>query len=214
MVMVVKKGRVSVVVVVSAVALCLVAASLGLQGCGKDRAKQDFVHGLISIIEGNQSQTEIAEEGQKAFIAYYESGFTDLESAAKAAQSFNLSNEKDAGSLSQLLALQKPDGEAEEIAEKLRAGIETMDRGNSLYAAELKKAPDQSVEERSKVFEATVEAMNLYLEGITTIISSCEMLRDYAEKNGLEGVEDIGSWIDKFADEKGSIERALEYMPR
>lgn len=185
-----------------------------MQGCGKNQAKQDFVSDLISIIEENQSETEIAEEGQKAFVAYYESGFTDLESAAKAAESFTMSNEKDAESLKDLQALQKPDGEAQEIVEKLRSGIETMDKGNSLYAAELEKAPDQSEEERSNVFKATVEAMNLYLEGITAIISSCEMLRDYAEKNGLEGTKDIETWINKFKGEKNSIKQVLEYMPQ
>ncbi len=202
-------GKKSIVLPASLTALLIVGALSALPGCGKDQAKQAFVDGVISVIEKNQSQPEIAEKGKEAFMGYYQSAFTDLESAAKAAESFTLSNEKDAESLKDLQALGKPDSEAEEIADKLRSGIETMDKGNSIYATELEKAPGQSEEERSKVFEATVEAMNLYLEGITAVISSCEMLRDYAEKNGLEGTKDIEKWIEKFTEEKKSIEQSL-----
>ena len=197
---------------VSALAVSLVAASLGLQGCGKDQAKQDFVDGVISIIEKNQSQPEIAEKGRNAFMAYYRSAFTDLESAAAAAESFTLSNEKDARSLQDLQALGKPDAEAEEIAGKLRSGIETMDEGNAVYASELEKAPGQSVEERSKVFQATAGAMDLYLDGISAIISSCEMLGEYAKKHGLDGAAEISKWVDKFTEERESIEEAAGQM--
>ncbi|MBC7246915.1 MAG: hypothetical protein H5T73_03930 [Actinobacteria bacterium] len=199
-------------VLLGALALSSVAATLGLQGCGKDQAKQDFVDGVIAIIEENQSQPEIAAQGQAALTAYYESGFTDLASAAAAAQSFIASNEKDTRSLDDLRVLQKPDGEAGEIADTLRSGIEIMDEGNSVFASELEKAPRQSVEERSELLGSTMEAMNLYLEGISAIISSCEMLRDYAKKYGLDGHEDIQTWIDKFTGEKESIEKAIQYM--
>ncbi len=204
-----EKQRVHVRIIMAATALCLAAASLGLQGCGKDQAKQDFVNGLISIIEDNQSQPEIAEKGRSAFMAYYRSAFTDLESAAAAAESFTLSNEKDAGSLARLQALEKPDGQAEEIAAGLREGIETMDRGNAFFASELARAPEQSVEERSMIFQSTEEAMALYLDGISAIISACEMLRDYAKEHGLDGVADIEKWIEKFGAEKESIERSM-----
>lgn len=200
----------SIPMLLAAVAACLIAALLGLQGCGKDQSQQDFVDGMLSIIEENQSQTEIAEKGQAAFMAYYESGFTDLENAAAAAESFTLSNQKDAQSLKELQALEKPDQEARDIADTLRSGVETMDRGNSAYAAELEKAPNQSVEERSMVFAAAAEAMNLYLEGITDIVAACEMLREYAEENGLEGAEDIKAWMDKFTEEKNSLEQSMQ----
>lgn len=202
----VKKG---LALIAPVTAFFVLVASMTLQGCGKDQAKQDFVDGVISIIEKNQSQPEIAEKGREAFMAYYRSSFTDLDSAAAAAESFTLSNEKDAGSLKDLQALQKPDGEAEEIAAKLLKGIETMDEGNSIFAAELGKAPQQSVEERAKVFQATEGAMGLYLEGIEAIISSCEMLRDYARKHGLDGVGEIEKWMDKFTEEKKAIEQSM-----
>ena len=142
-------------------------------------------------------------------MAYYSSSFTDLESAAAAAESFTLSNDKDARSLQDLQALGKPDAEAQEIAGKLRAGVEAMDEGNAVYAAELEKAPGQSVEERSKIFQAAAGAMDLYLDGIGAIISSCEMLAEYAKKHGLDGAAEISKWADKLTQEKESIEQSI-----
>ena len=196
----------------AAVAVCLIATALGLQGCGGDQSKQDFVNDVLSIITENQSQTEIAAEGQAAFQAYYQSGFTDLESAAAAAESFAKSNEKDEVSLQSLEALDTPDEAAGGIVDLLVAGIETMDDGNTVYQEELEKAPEQSVEERSQVFVAAAQAMGIYLEGISAIITSFELLLDYVKTNGLEGEEEIGSWCEKFQAEKESLEQSLEAM--
>ncbi len=189
------------------VALFITVASLGLQGCGKDQSKQKFVDGIISIIEENQSQPEIEEKGEAAFTSYYQSGFTDLESAAAAEKSFNMSNEKDRKSLESLHSMEKPDMKAQEIVDKLVAGVETMDEGNTIFAKELLKAPSQSVEERSKIFVTAAHAMELYIEGLKTIIASCELLQDYIKANSLEGADKIKKWIDKFVQEKESIER-------
>ncbi len=205
-----KRSLMSVLVV--GVSVCLFAALLGLTGCGGDQSKQDFVNGLLSIVDENQSQQEIAEEGRDAFQAYYGSGFTDLESAAMAAESFNESNEKDELSLQDLEALEKPDAEAQEIAAKLRSGIETMDDGNDIYAEELEKAPEQNVEERSLIFVAAGEALVIYLKGISDIVASFEQLLDYAKTNGLEGQEEIESWYERFQGEKESIEQTMEAM--
>jgi len=199
-------------VLAAGLTVCIFAALLGLPGCGSDQSKQDFVNGVLSIIEENQSQTEIAQEGQAAFQAYYQSGFTDLESAAAASESFVKSNEKDELSLQDLEGLEKPDEAAQGIVDVLVAGIETMDDGNSVYVEELAKAPEQSVEERSQVFVAAGQVMGIYLEGISAIIASFELLLDYAQTNGLEGEEEIQSWHDKFQAEKENLERALESM--
>ncbi len=200
-----KKGIIFALAV--AISFWGVAASLGLQGCGKDRSKQKFVDEIISIIEENQSQPEIGEKGKAAFMSYYQSGFTDLDSAAAAAKSFNMSNEKDSQSLASLNAMAKPDKKAEEIVDKLCAGIEKMDEGNAIFAVELMKAPSQSPEVRSNIFATTGQARELYLEGLETIIASCELLRDYIKSNGLDGVDKINKWIDKFVEEKKSLER-------
>jgi hypothetical protein len=199
-------------ILMAAVAVCLIATTLGLQGCGDNQSKQDFVNGILSIIEENQSQTAIAAEGQAAFQAYYQSGFTDLDSAAAAADSFIKSNEKDELSLQSLEELNKPDEAAQGIVDVLVAGIETMDDGNSVYVEELAKAPEQSVDERSQVFVAAGQVMGIYLEGISAIVASFELLLDYAKTNGLEGEEEIQSWHDRFQGEKESIEQSLEAM--
>jgi len=199
-------------VLVAGLSICLFTVFLGLPGCGSDQSKQDFVDGLLSIIEENQSQQEIAAEGQAAFQAYYQSGFTDLESAAAAAESFAKSNEKDELSLQELETLEKPDATAQEIADKLREGIETMDDGNDIYAEQLEKAPEQTVDERSLIFAAAGEAMAVYLNGISDIVTSFEQLLDYAKTNGLEGQDEIESWYERFQSEKDSIEQSMEAM--
>jgi hypothetical protein len=204
------RKRSSALIIMAGITVCLVATSLGFAGCGSDQSKQDFVNGMLSIIEENQAQPEIAEAGQAAFQVYHQSGFTDLESAAAAADSFNKSNEKDDLSLRDLEALQKPDENAEEIAGIFGSGIDTMDEGNTVYARELDKAPGQSVEERSQIFAASGEAMGDYLEGIADIIASFELLLDYVKDNGLEGEEDIQGWLDGFHSEKDSIEQSLK----
>jgi hypothetical protein len=205
-----KRYYMSALVVI--LASCMFASMLALTGCGDDQAKQDFVNGVLSIMEENQSQPEIAAEGQQAFQAYFQSGFADLESAEKAADSFALSNEKDARSLQSLEALEKPDESAEEIASSLRLGIETMDEGNSVYEDALREAPEQSVEERSQIFASTATAMSLYLEGIDLIILSFESLLEYTKANGLEGEQEVDNWYQKFKSEKESIERSMEAM--
>jgi hypothetical protein len=200
------------VILMAVMAVSLVAATAGLQGCGSDQSKQDFVDSVLSIIEENQSNTEIVQEGQVAFQAYYQSGFTDLESAAGAAESFVKSNEKDALSLQKLRELDKPDEAAQEIVDTLASGIETMDEGNSAYAEELGKAPEQSVEERSQIFVIAVDVMGVYLEGIDDIIASCAQLLDYAQTNGLEGEQEIEDWYNKFQAERDAMLQSMEAM--
>jgi hypothetical protein len=204
--------RYYVLVLAVTLAFCMLASTLALTGCGNDQAKQDFVNGILSLIEENQSQPEIAAEGQQAFQAYFQSGFSDLESAEKAADSFASSNEKDALSLQSLDALEKPDESAEEIAATLRLGILTMDEGNSVYEDALREAPEQSEEERSQIFASTGAAMSLYLEGIDLIISSFESLLEYTKTNGLEGEQEVDNWYRKFQSEKESIEQSMEAM--
>jgi hypothetical protein len=193
-------------------ATCLVATFLGMQGCGNDQSKQEFVNDLLSIIEENQAKKGAGQEGSAAFQAYYQSGFTDLESAAAAAESFAMSNEKDVLSLQSLEDLNKPDEAAEDIVDILSSGIKTIDDGNTIYVEEFEKAPAQSVEDRPLIFVITSEVLGIYLEGITIIITSFERLLDYAKTNGLEGVEEIETWHDKFVGEKESIEQSTQAM--
>jgi hypothetical protein len=206
------RKRYYVPVLVMVLAACMLASLLALTGCGDDQAKQDFVNGMLSIMEENQSQPEIAAEGQQAFLAYSESGFTDLESAKKAADSFAASNEKDAQSLQRLDALEKPDESAQEVASTLQLGNLTMDEGNTIYEDALREAPEQSEEERSQIFASTGVAMSLYLEGIEHIISAFESLLEYTKTNGLEGEQEVDSWYQKFKSEKESIEQSMEAM--
>lgn len=197
--------------VVPLVAVLVMSAAIFMQGC-KDQAKQDFVNGILSIIEANQAQPEIAEEGSSAFQAYVMSGFNDLENARKAAESFARSIEKDQSSLERLEALSLPDDQAATIAGMLEEGIVIMDEGNALYVEELAKAPTQSVEERSMIFEKAGAAMGMYLEGLSAIIASLEELLEYSKTNKLEGEQEINTWIDKFKKEKQNLEDAMQYM--
>lgn len=197
---------------VAALAASLILAALAVQGCGDSQAKQDFADEVLSIMEDNQSQPEIAEEGQEAFQAYYQSGFTDLESAQRASDSFTRSNQKDEDSLNRLDGMEKPDDAARDIVQKLSLGITVMDEGNSMNAEELDKAADQSVEERSQIFAMTAEAMGKYLEGIELIITAFEGLLDYVRENELQGEQTVETWLERFQGERESIEQALEAM--
>ncbi len=189
---------------------------LGAAGCGgkgADQAKQAFVDGIISILEDNQSHPEIMEEGQKAFIAYYQSGFGDLEKAAAAAESFEKSNEKDAGTLRELGELEKPDDRASAIAAGLEEGIRTMDEGNSRYAEELRRAAGQSQEQRAGINEAGKAIMERhYLPGLDAIISALDGLSGYVRDHGLQGEKRLQEMLDKFRQERRETEMSLKYM--
>ncbi len=207
--------RASAMGIMLAAAVSLSAAAF-LPGCGNkgpDQAKQRFADGIIGIIRENQSQPEIAEEGQQAFAAYYQSGFSDLESAARAAQSFEESNRKDAGSLTELEALEKPDQKAESIASGMAGGIRLMDEGNSLYAEELRKAPGQSQEERANINEAGKSIMEIYyLEGLDAIIAALNDLAGYIKANKLNGADEVQGWLERFRGERKDIEYSLRFM--
>jgi len=191
----------------------IIVASPALQGCASNQTKQDFVNEILSIMDQNQaSSPDLSKEGGEAFQAYYMSGFTDLESAQRVADTYRKSNEKDEVSLAQLEGMHKPDGDAERITDKLRQGIETMDDGNRINIEELEKAPQQTVEERAGILEKSGEALGIYLEGITLIIDSFEALLDYVQANGLEGADTIRTWLDSFKQEKEGIEQSLSSL--
>jgi hypothetical protein len=205
--------RIIKLLMITALLGIMATASLALQGCGSDQAKQDFVNEIISVMEQNQaSSPDLSKEGGEAFQAYYMSGFTDLESAQKVADTYQRSNEKDEVSLTQLEEMNKPDSDAEQVVSKLQQGIETMDDGNTLNIEELEKAPDQTVEERALISEKSGEALVIYLEGITLIIESFDMLLDYVQSNNLEGADVIQVWLDSFNTEKEGIEQSLSAM--
>lgn len=207
------KARAVKLVSAAAVLGTIIAASLILQGCGGDHTKQDFVNEILSIMEQNQaSSPDLSKEGAEAFQAYYVSGFTDLESAQKVADTYRKSNEKDEVSLSQLEGMNKPDADAQRITDKLRRGIETMDGGNSINIEELEKAPQQTVEERALILEKSGEALGVYLEGMNLLIDSFQELLDYVQANGLEGADAVQVWLDSFQQEKEGIEESLSSL--
>lgn len=206
-------GRIIKLFLIAALLGIMATASLALQGCGSDQAKQDFVNEIISIMEQNQaSSPDLSKEGGEAFQAYFMSGFTDLESAQKVADTYTKSNEKDEVSLSQLEEMNKPDSDAEQMVSKLQQGIETMDEGNTLSIDGLEKAPEQTVEERALITEKSTVSLVIYLEGINLIIESFEMLLDYVQSNNLEGADVIQIWLDSFNAEKEGIEQSLSAM--
>lgn len=203
-----RKKRVAGILITVVLGATIVLTSVALQGCGDDTAKQDFVDGVLSTMNENQAHSEIAQEGSEAFTAYAQSGFTDVESALKAADSFWDSNTKDEETLVDLDGLNKPDDDAESIVDTLEKGIKTMDEGNTINAEELDKAPDQSMEERAMIFNSSLMAMDEYIEGVSQIVESYQGLLDYAKTNSLEGQDEIQEWIDKFEEEKESLEQS------
>ena len=189
--------------------LTAVLASCG----GKDQRKQQFADGVVRLIRENQSRPEIKEEGKAAFQRYYMSGFSDLESAAAAAESFEKSNEKDQGTLQELASLEKPDDRAAEIAAGLEEGIRTMDEGNARYADELRRAPEQGPEERANINSAGKAIMErYYLVGLDAIISALEGLSGYMRDNGLRGEEQLRDLLEGLRQERRDLELSIHYM--
>lgn len=119
---------------------------------------------------------------------------------------------KDQSTQARLKALSRPDDQAANVADMLEGGIVIMDGGNALYVDELAKAPAQSVEERSMIFEKTGAAMGMYLEGLDAIIASFWELPEYAKDNKLDGEKYINTWINKFEKEKQGLEDAMRKM--
>lgn len=193
------------------VCLTCVAMAAGivlLPGCGKNtQAMQDFVDGYLKIMAELESKPEVAAEGREASIAYASSGYTDLESAAKAQESYEVSSENDKSALESLSSLGKPDEEAVEISDKLSDGVTKVDEGNTMFAEGLAKAPSQTVEERAATSADISLAMAAYAEGMGMIVSSLEDLVGYIEDNSLEGTEQAKEWYEKIKSELDMVEQ-------
>ena len=181
-----------------------------LPGCGEDKeSMQAFAQGIVNVMNQLQSQSEVKEAGRKAAYAYMESGYTDLESAAKAGESFEESSKNDQEALGDLDALEKPDDDAEKIARELREGIVKVDEGNSRFAENYARAPEQTVEERQATAADVMPAMTLYVEGMTKIVTSLADLKEYVESNDLDNVTEVGKWLDQIKEE---LEEVKQYV--
>ena len=117
-------------------------------------------------MEELESQPEVAEEGREASMAYMSSGYTDLDNAKKAQESYEKSSTHDQEVLRELEMLNRPDKEAEAIADDFYNGVKKVDEGNAKFAEDLSKAPDQTVEERAATAQNIEPAMSLYAEGM------------------------------------------------
>ncbi len=196
------------IIVVSAI-IGLMTASLALfPGCGPNKEKlQIFVNGYLDIMEELESKPEIAQGGQQASMAYASSGYTDLESAEKARKSYEESMKNDKQALKKLDALERPDKEAEEIADTLYEGVEKVDQGNSKFASDLAKAEDQTVEERATTAQNIGPAMSMYTDGMTKVVDSLDKLLDYIKSNDLEGESETKEWHEQIKEELDTVKK-------
>ena len=205
-----KTGKYFRLSVVFAVVSVMTACLFLLPGCGEDKAAmQAFAEGVVDVMNQLQSKPEVAQEGRTAAMAYMNSGYTDLESAAKAQASYEESGKNDQEAIKELDALQKPDDDAEKIAKELREGILKVDEGNTKFAENYAKAPEQTVEERQATAADVMAPMTLYVDGMTKIVASLKDLKDYVESNDLESVTEVGKWYDQI---KGELEEVKKYL--
>lgn len=199
-------------VLACAVTMAVVLCSLLAQGCGESKqAQQEFVDGYLSVMEQLQSKPEVAQEGRTAYMAYVSSGFTDLASAQKAQKSYELSSANDKAAQKQLASLTKPDDKAEALAKSLNNGISEVDEGNVKFAADLGKAPTQTVEQRAATAQDIGPAMSSYVKGMTQIVASLAGLKAYATANDLEGEEALTKWHEQI---KGELDMVKQYAPQ
>jgi len=203
-----KTGRYARLIIVFAVVAAMTAGLFLLSGCGEDKeSMQAFAEGIVDVMNQLQSQTEVKEAGQQAAYAYMESGYTDVESAKKAGESFVESSKNDQKAMENLDALEKPDDDAEKIASELREGIVKVDEGNSKFAENYAKAPEQTVEERAATSADVMPAMTLYVEGMTKIVASLADLKKYVESNDLDPVTEVGKWLDQIREELEEVKK-------
>lgn len=180
----------------------LLALAILLPGCGADKAKmQSFVDGYLNVMEALQSNPEVAQTGREAAMKYASSGYTDLESAKKAQQSFEESIKKDQAALVELKAVEKPDETSKKMSKDLQLGVEEVDEGNRMLADNYAKAPGQSVEQRAATAADIGGAMKLYVEGMGKIVSSLALLETYIKDNGLQGGAEAKKWHDQIEQE-------------
>ena len=162
---------------------------------------QTFVDGYLGVVNKLQSKPEIGQQGREAYTTYASSGYTDLESAEKAKKSYEDTLKLDKECLVELDALEKPDEDAEWIADGLYKGVQTIDNSNTEFKNDLEMARDQTVEERSATAQNIQPKMDLWKEGLEKIIESMGSLDDYVKNNGLEGASEIQEWLDTFNEE-------------
>ncbi len=180
----------------------MAAYLLLVPGCGANKEKmQTFVDGYLGVVNKLQSKPEIGQQGREAYTTYASSGYTDLESAEKAKKSYEDTLKLDKECLVELDALEKPDEDAEWIADGLYKGVQTIDNSNTEFKNDLEMARDQTVEERSATAQNIQPKMDLWKEGLEKIIESMGSLDDYVKNNGLEGASEIQEWLDTFNEE-------------
>ena len=87
-----------------------------------------------------------------------------------------------------------------------------MDQGTTVFFEELGKAPGQTVEERARVFESAAAAMDFFLEGPGSIISSMEELQRFGREHKLQGEDSARIWVKKSKAKKKSMEDSTRKM--
>lgn len=193
------------------VAVALLACAFFAAGCGTDKAgMQAFADGVTDVMTTLESKPEVAEAGREASMKYTSSGFTDLESAKKAEESYRKSSENDEAAIEELKKLEKPDDEAKKIASDLQLGVIEVDEGNRMFADSLAKAPAQTVEERAAEAGNVEPELKLYSEGMGRIVGALAALMTYIKSNGLEGYDEAKKWHDKIEGEKEGVDAYLK----
>ncbi|MBN1288375.1 MAG: hypothetical protein JXA49_01895 [Actinobacteria bacterium] len=189
-------------VMVSAfVTAILLIVSLAAYGCNDREAKQSFVDRYIEIMDNMESDPKIAQEGGEAFIRYARSGYSDLESADIARESYEASIVKDGEGLEALEKMNKPDGQSEEIAKDLEDGILKVDEANNEFSIALANAKDQTIDERASISEKVPVVLSITATGMESILSSMEKLIKYIDTGDLKGKENIEEWYDRIKTE-------------
>ncbi|MEJ5187149.1 MAG: hypothetical protein WHT46_08720 [Candidatus Geothermincolales bacterium] len=181
-------------------------------GCREAEQMQAFSDQVISIVRERFEDSATATSASRNLAAYLESGFSDLESARKAASDLGQVHESDLELVRKIEEIREPDAMASDILLSLRRGFQAVDNGNYAVKKELENAERQDRNERSGLFQRIIPALEESLSGLQTVLSALENLQRYMGENQLEGMDDLAWLMERIAKEKGSVQSALESL--
>jgi hypothetical protein len=176
------------------------------QSCSKDKEnKQAFVNNYLNVIKEIKNRSDVIKRGSGAIIAYRKSGFMDIDNAEVAKNSFIEGIKLDSISLLHLKLIKTPDSRCEEIINNISEGINSVIKGNILFAANYSKAKNQNIEERKETILNVKPGMRFLAEGMNSLVKSIVKMQDYVKENNLNGEEELSTWYKQFKLESDNI---------
>jgi hypothetical protein len=199
---------------IALVAACAMALLVLPAGCREAEQMQSFSDHVISLVRERVENGGAASSASRNLLRYIESGFSDLDSARKAAADLGQVHELDLELLRKIEAIKEPDTRASDILLSLRKGFQEVDNGNYAVKKELENAERQGLHERATLFDRIIPALEESASGLRTVISALDSLQQYIRENQLEGMAELLPLVERLARERALAEESLDAVRR